>query len=139
MGTGASPVPVDTVVGTTEPNLANPVNVTSATTAWTLGAYGQIVASLGAASRLAGVVLNVSLPAAGTFHFQVEIATGGAGSESVLYRTRITIINRSDAGYVHFVYVPVVPLKSIASGTRVAARCADSTQGQAVGVALIFA
>jgi len=95
-----------------EPSLANEVVVTGAG-AWTYGAYAQLDASTANARQIIGI--NV---VAVTGSHQLEIATGGAGSEVVQATLQI------DAVGFYQVSIP-----DTQSGVRVAARTASKAGG----------
>lgn len=90
---------------------------------WANGGWAQITASTAAALVVAAISAR---PDFNTFnYFEVDIGTGGAGSETVITTLRAGgIIGR------HFYTALSNPLDNIANGVRVACRCrANATSG----------
>ncbi len=90
------------------------VTLTAHATAWTAGSYAQIVASSVADAWLEGVTLENFVGAAS--QGEVEIATGGAGSEVIIATVQAT------AASYRWDKASFIP-----AGTRIAARYRTST------------
>ena len=75
---------------TVVPSAANGVTVAGNTTAWADSAWGELSASVAISAGLAGLITTV--PAA-SLEWEIDLGTGGAGSETVI----TTLRNASDA------------------------------------------
>jgi hypothetical protein len=112
------------------PAAAGPVAVTSGAGTWTNGAYTQLLASTSEADYLLGIlVYTISAN-----DFELDIATGGAGSETVV--STVPGYETSNAGYLQPVYFPY-PI-AVATTTRIAARARHNTASSDVRVKLIY-
>lgn len=124
------------------PAAADAVSVTPSTTAWANSNYTQIVAS--AASDFVLLGLIVSPPVGDQFFdadigFEVDIATGGAGSESVI-ATFTANHNQFFQMYPVNSYIPCsIPIDNIASGSRIAVRMRKSNPAAALTSAWKYA
>lgn len=102
------------------PAAAAGILLTSSAVAWTKGSYSEIVASSGYSTIwLTGIVLN-SMPI--SVEMEVDIATGAAGSESVI----ATVAHIQDSGSRAMEYTLSPPIK-VAAGTRLSGRVAKAT------------
>src|SRR5262250_2553240 len=92
--------------------------ITPSGTAWNNSAYAELIASVSAAAVLTGVVIFPTTSVSADF--EVDIATGAAGSETV-----IATLKGRFAGNVAWdtAYTPLpIPIDNIASGARLSAR-----------------
>lgn len=106
----------------TAPAAAAGAAITPNATAWANSAYADLLASVSAAAVLTGIVVYPTTNV--TAEFELDVATGAAGSEVV-----IATIKGKFLGNVAWetAYVPVpVPIDHIANGTRLAARLRKS-------------
>lgn len=98
------------------PNAAAGANAVTGTALYANGAYVQITASTSAALVLLGAVVMV---AANAVSWELDIATGAAGSETVITTFRGRQNGFADAPH----WIPLAaPLDAIGSGVRVSAR-----------------
>lgn len=115
------------------PSAAGGVSITPSGTAWANSAYTQLTAGLGSEASLYG--LTVSSPVA-TVDGEFDLATGGAGSETVITTLRWSTINAS-AGLVSF--LPVSAVHPVPASTRIAIRMRKSgTSTTAYAAALLY-
>ncbi len=121
-----------TAVATTiVPAAAAGTSVTAGGSAWANGSWTQLIASTSAAI----VVVGVQVKGGAAAECELDLGTGGAGSETVVTTLRWWN-NNNDGG--PFVYPVVCPLDNIATSTRVAVRARSSTGSYALTVALIY-
>lgn len=99
---------------------------------WANNSWAQVVASTAAAIYLVGVKFNTASAGTSIFvvEFELDIGTGGAGSETVVSTLPghvISYTNDRDKGAVYLLPYPV----AVASGTRIAVRTrlANATWG----------
>lgn len=106
------------------PATSGGTTLTSGGGAWTAGSYAQIVAS---SSAMLVMAVSITNDSGSTDHFDVDLATGGAGSESVV--GTFGYVAGYDALYPTVFDLRAAPLY-IPAGLRVAARaaCANATQ-----------
>ena len=105
--------------------------LTANASANTKGAWTELLASTSEAAK--AIWVSVIVPN-GSGPFLIDIGTGGAGAESAVISNipyaggTATVLNVSSPG----LYIPI----SIASGTRIAARCQSATGGLTVQIAV---
>lgn len=99
------------------PALSDGVTLTAGTPAWTKGSYAEIVPAntIKTTFYLTGVVIDDTASS----KYEIDIATGGAGSESNIYTVAVP------AGFTGV--LSITPPIKIPSRTRVAGRCATSS------------
>jgi hypothetical protein len=98
------------------PSASGWVSLTNSATTWASGSYTQIIASTSGDKVLVGVLYGLDLN--GGNGGEIDIATGGAGSEVV----KTTIHDHQPAALPNY-SVFAVPLDTFPSGSRIAARC----------------
>lgn len=128
-----------TLLTTASPLVAAPaaaagVSVVSST-AWVSGSWAQLIASTSAAIVVVGV--QVKAPA-GVAEWEVDLGTGGAGSETVVTTIRYAWNASSVGDGCPLVFLLPTPLDNIATATRVAARARCSLSTKTVSVALLY-
>lgn len=105
------------------PSAAALLSLTSGAASWGNGAYVQLIASTAAAWVIDGII---ALETSNGLEFEIDIATGGAGSEVVVY----TIRGFRAVLVGGFGYCPLPnPFDGIGSGVRVAARSRANSAG----------
>lgn len=115
------------------PSAAPGVDPAAHATAWNSGAYSQISAGIADAIYIVGIKFTSTGAAV---EAEIDIATGGAGSEVVVGTTASGFI--TGAGTTNPVYFPY-PI-AVAASTRLAVRGRSSTNGivAATDVKLIY-
>lgn len=116
------------------PTAADGTALTPSGSAWTNGSYVQFTASTSAAWVLAGIVITPN--SFSQVDFEIDVATGGAGSETVV----ASFCGRgSGSGDPRtFLNLPYL-IDNIASGVRVAARIrCSSTSVSPMNVKLVY-
>jgi hypothetical protein len=109
------------------PAAAAPTSTTSGGSAWASGSYVQMTATAAAALVVFGVL------AQGTTYWEFDLATGGAGAETV-----ITTVSGDETAHAAG-YVPLPnPLDNIASSARVAVRSRGNNASQTQRFALNY-
>lgn len=111
------------------PANAGVVVLSAGGSAWTKGSYSQITASTSEADYLVGIVLS----GANSADFEVDIATGGAGSEAVISTIAFTKYTNVQGHVVSLPY-PI----AVGSGVRIAGRCSCSSAGLSIYVKLLY-
>lgn len=108
------------------PGAANGVTVTPSGSSWVAGAYVEVVASTSAAWLLAGVGISPS-SAFESFGngFEIDVAVGAAGSESVIGTFRGAIFGT--AGIGRGLLLSPILIDAVPSGSRVAVRVRESS------------
>lgn len=111
---------------------AAPLSITPSGTSWANSSYGQVTASMAAASVIAGVSIN----AANANPHEIDIATGASGSEVV--KTTLRVNYQTVAGISYPVYQDP-PADLIAASDRVAIRFRkNGTNATAVTFKLMY-
>lgn len=102
------------------PSGATGVYVTPSGTAWSNSSWVELTSAVAAASLLTGLIIdNASV----SVEFEVDIGTGGSGSESVITTFRgATIDNLGNQGPIQL----PIPIDNIANGVRLAVRMRKS-------------
>lgn len=114
------------------PSAANLTSVTTGGSAWVNSSYGQIIASTPAAIVVVAIVI---FQLTSTIDFEVDIATGGAGSETVITTLRGRVSSQASNPWI----VPLPnPLDNIAAAVRVAGRGRASGTSNDVRFGLIY-
>jgi len=99
----------------TLPSAGAGASITPSGTAWANSAYAQISAAVGSDLILLGVTVAIALGA----DYEVDIATGGAGSETVI----ATVTGCDQFAVMSNGYHPLsIPIDNIPNGARLAAR-----------------
>jgi hypothetical protein len=111
------------------PSAAVGVTVTAGGSAWTSGSWAQLRSASGSALVIVGIVFGA--PSAST-DFELDLGTGGAGSETVITTLRLNVSNQ---GMPSVLMLPN-PLDNVAASTRLAARlrCASASHTMLVSV-----
>src|ERR1043165_7512568 len=94
--------------------------------------YVQLIASTAAALYITGIHLEAAAVRAATYGV-IQLATGGAGSETVIGQYLMTFSTQST---VVLGYRPIYPPIPVASGTRISCKTADSVGSLATLVTL---
>jgi hypothetical protein len=124
-----TPLTTATVLKTLPPAAAG-VTVTAGSPAWASGTWAQLRTASGSALVLAGIVFGaVSVSA----EFELDLGTGGAGSEAVITTLHVTL---SNAAMPNFLMFPT-PLDAVAASTRLAARLRCLTASASLTVSLM--
>lgn len=128
-----------TLLTTASPLLSAPaaaagIAVTSGT-AWVSGSWVQIFSSTPAALVLVGV--QAKSPVANA-DFEIDIGTGGAGSETAITTLRYNWNSTAFGGGCPLVLWFLTPLDNIATSTRVSARARCSQSTKVVTLALLY-
>lgn len=97
------------------PSAANGVDITGAASAWGNATYVQVTTGFGEARYLRGLTF---LPEGASRDYEIDIAVGGAGSETV-----IATIPATAGATINAFLVWLPEAIAIASSTRVAVRC----------------
>ncbi len=105
--------------------------ITASASANAKGSYTQLVASL--SGSVNGFFVIVSAVTTSNRSYLLDIATGGAGSETVIVANLPVQIGGDYHGGNFVVFVPL----PISSGTRVAARCQSSTGSSQIFMSLL--
>lgn len=136
-GPGDSPLPFTTNVLSVAPGAANGVSVSPSGTSWVNGSYVQVVASTPAAWLLAGISVTPSSASHGFgANFEVDVAVGGSGSESVIATFAGVIFGTATP---RAVWLPPIAIDAIPAGSRVAVRIRErSTETAAYGVSVQY-
>lgn len=114
------------------PSGGSGVGVTPSSTAWANSAYTEITPGLGSEASLYGLtVTSVVASVDGEF----DLATGGAGSETVIGTLRWSTLNAS-AGIVSF--LPLSAVHPVAASTRLALRMRKSGTSTTVYTAALL-
>lgn len=116
--TGPYPLPLSPGGG----SAASYVTVATSASAWTYGAWVQIVASTSAALFVEAVALATTT---GGLEGQVQIGVGGAGSEAVV--ATVPIYVSTAAGPMPL--IPLVHYPAVAASTRIAVRALVGSAG----------
>jgi hypothetical protein len=126
----ASTLLVTAVALKTLPAAAAGVTVTASATPWASGAWAQLRSASGPALIVAGVVLGgPSLEA----EYELDLGTGGAGSETVITTIRAAA---TSFGLPSQLLLPT-PLDNLAAATRLAARLRCSSASRTAVVSLL--
>ena len=115
------------------PTAAPSTTVTANASANTKGAYTEIVASADFTTN--GVIVEFPSTSASAATYLLDIATGAAGSETVVIPD-IIIEASSNAGGSLMGHGAIFFPLAVASGVRMAARCQSSLGGASINVAL---
>jgi len=107
------------------PSAANGITPPNAASAWANGAYSEVVASTAEAIYITHI--SVSLDGSGA-EAEIDIATGGSGSEIIVGTVTCGIPNVTDIGYV--IQLPFVI--EVAASTRISVRMRESGTGLTV-------
>jgi len=109
--------------------------------AWTNGSYVQVIASTAEAEYLLGIMLNFGDFSGPAWEAEFDIATGGAGSETVIsthpLQRRDVSSASGKAGSVAMVAMFPYPI-AVATSTRIAIRVRMSASMATEGVKLIY-
>lgn len=100
-------------------------NISSNGSANTYGSYVEVRTASGNAIYIKGIWLAPT-SGGGRQRYDLQVATGGSGSETVV---DLIPINANIASGGINVYVPVFPLIAVAASTRIALRCLDDVGG----------
>ena len=124
-----------TILTTAVPSKALPpaaagTTVTAGGSAWANGTWGQLRTAAGAALVVIGVVFGTPSVIA---EYELDLGTGGAGSETVITTIRLTAVSR---GQPSVLMLPT-PLDNVAASTRVAARLRCATASATMIVSLL--
>jgi hypothetical protein len=95
------------------------------------GSYVEFVASLGFTANRVTILVLATIVAAPR-QYLIDLATGAAGSESVVVPNLMTEGSPSSGASPHGELHVALPL-AVASGTRIALRCACSTASDTIG------
>jgi len=102
----------------------NIVEIIASGSANTFGSWTELDAAAAADSWIFCITVNPT--GSGSKSFVLEIGTGGAGAEVTKIRSSLYHTNYSDVGVLPVIVLTLpVPIK-VASGVRIAARCANS-------------
>jgi hypothetical protein len=112
------------------PSAAAGITVTAGGSVWANGSWAQLRAASGAALVIVGVVFGNPLTGA---DYELDLGTGGAGSEVVITTLRLTL---SSQGMPSFLMLPT-PLDNVAASTRLAARLRCSTVSNTIVLSLM--
>lgn len=112
------------------PAAAGATAVVSDTVAWASGSWTQLTASFPANAILVGVVMY------GGQQWEIDIGTGGAGSEVV--RTTLRGAGSNTEPSQHFQVMFPIPLDIFTSGARVAARSRFKSGSRSLNLALMY-
>lgn len=125
---GASAI-TTSAVPSTIPSAAASIGVTASGTPWANGSWVQAIASTSAS-----VVLTGMNPGAATSSDQeIDVGTGGSGSEVPVWTFRLDDQPNLGSNYTHnFYFGPLIP-----SGTRVSFRMRSGTASQTQSVAIL--
>lgn len=104
----------------TLPPAAAGVTLTAGSPAWASGTWGQLRTASGAALVILGVVLG---NASANADCELDLGTGGAGTETVITTIRVPM---SNTGVPSWLLLPT-PLDNVAAATRLAARLRSGT------------
>lgn len=117
------------------PPAADNVSVTPIASNFGNSAWVQVVASTSAACLLAGVVVR---PGVGNVNYEIDVGTGGAGSETVIATLIGAVASTLNALGQSSLLLPI-PIDAIATSTRVAVRLRKSGTSLTVwGVAVLY-
>lgn len=108
------------------PAAASPVSITDGGGAWANGSYVEIKASTSEADYLLAAVVGGTGGSTG----EVDIATGGAGSETVI----ATVPSPTSGTYLIFFNAPL----AVPTATRLAARGRDGVGGGSPAIRLLY-
>jgi hypothetical protein len=115
------------------PSAAASASLTSGGSSWTSGSYVELLSATGAAAAFVGLRTNGG--GAGNQQFEIDIATGASGSESVIATVRISAPNPSNGIGV---YTLPIPVTGIANGGRIAARARCNNISQAIAITAFY-
>jgi hypothetical protein len=119
------------------PPAAAGATLTTAASAWTSGAWVELLSATSAAAHLLGIYQNTS--ATGAVQYEVDIGVGASGSESVLSTFRI---NCGSFGIAQTgtIWMPIA-VSGIGNGDRISARarCSQAGGGATIQVAAHYA
>lgn len=122
------------------PANASGVTLTSGGGAWTKGSYTQVLASTAEAEYIIGVLLYA--PNYRDTGYEIDIATGGGGSESnistVVHNSGTTYESGSDGPIRLSVYIPFIAPVAVAASTRISARCSDSVGSKTIVIKIVY-
>lgn len=114
------------------PSAAGAVAVTAGGSAWTNGAWVQLLAATSASAVLLGI--NAISSGSGNREYEVEIGTGGAGAEITFATLAFHHGNISGPN----VWLFPIPISGIANGARIAARIRCATASSSTSVAIYY-
>jgi hypothetical protein len=109
------------------PAAATAPTVADANSAWANSAWIQLIASTSGTTALAGISLRLTAGSYSAAEAEIDLGTGGAGSEVVVSTIRLALPN-SGAGSWHTYLLPV-PVGGVAASTRIAGRIRVSVTG----------
>ncbi len=115
--------PLTTAVSKIAPSAANGVTLTSGIS-WASGSYGQLLAATAATAWLTQI--NFDGQPTGVDDYELDIATGGAGSEVVLATIPYSAPGGGAAVGGEWAFTLPAPISGIASGARIAARLREA-------------
>jgi len=101
------------------PSAADGITPANAGSAWANGAYSQVVASTAAAIYVTHVMFGID---GSSQEVEIDIATGGAGAETVVSTVCYSIPNTTDVSVV----LPLPFVIAIPTSTRIAVRMRES-------------
>ena len=119
------------------PSAAAGIDPANSGSAWTSGSYSEVVASTAQANYIVGMAFTVQATNAGVIEGEIDIATGGAGAETVVstYPWAVDMVDSSGFGF----NVTFPHAIAIATTTRIAVRQrSSSTTIEAHNVKLIY-
>lgn len=120
------------------PAAAAGINPANSGGAWTSGAYSQVLASTSEADWITGAVFTCDAASSGLVELEVDIATGGAGSETVI-STVAAVHFDGNSGAAPMFLVPLPAPVAVATSTRVAVRMRSSSTTRVVkGLKLLY-
>ena len=109
------------------PTAAAGVTCTSTTTAWTAGSWTEIVPASTITKDILIIGLGLKLNNIITSQREIEIGTGGAGSETVRAIIPASLYQADDTGYfLQGILMLAAPIK-VAANARIAVRANDDT------------
>lgn len=128
------------------PSAATGIDPANSGSAWTNGAWSQLLASTAEADSIIGIIASWNTLETSTFaEADVDIGTGGAGSETVVSTVPLIrhpiesgVGTMSPAIAINFIMLPA-PIE-VATSTRIAVRVRSSvTTGEPANIRLIYA
>jgi len=108
------------------------VSATANLSTWVSGSWVELIASTASAIVVTGVYAKNSLTG---LQYEVDIGTGGAGSETTVHTVRCYNNNGDGGPYMNWLRNP---LDNIPSSTRVACRARANSGSQVVLVGLLY-